>query len=126
MAETPRKSHGRLAVRASQKPRVLMDEPPPVAKAWHVTVLTLFPGLFPGPLAESLTGAALQRGVWRVDAPTGQLTFVPVTVDHYTEGDAFVRSDQLATGDNIVTTGVHKLDKGLTVRLAGATTEDVR
>jgi RND family efflux transporter MFP subunit len=65
-------------------------------------------------------------GVWRVDAPTGQLTFVPVTVDHYTEGDAFVRSDQLATGDNIVTTGVHKLDKGLTVRLAGATTEDVR
>jgi len=45
-----------------------MDEPPPVARAWHVTVLTIFPGLFPGPLAESLTGSALQRGVWRIDA----------------------------------------------------------
>jgi tRNA (guanine37-N1)-methyltransferase len=68
MAETHRLSHGRLAVRASLKPRALMDEPPPVASAWHATVLTIFPGLFPGPLAESLTGAALQRGVWRIDA----------------------------------------------------------
>ena len=65
-------------------------------------------------------------GVWRVNVQTGQLTFVPVTVDHYTEGEAYVRSDQLATGDSIVTTGVQKLDKGLTVRLADAKTEDVR
>jgi tRNA (guanine37-N1)-methyltransferase len=68
MTDASPKSHGRLAVRASLKPRALMDEPPPVARAWHVTVLTLFPGLFPGPLAESLTGSALQRGVWRLDA----------------------------------------------------------
>ena len=65
-------------------------------------------------------------GVWRVDAQTGQLTFVPVTVDHYTEGEAYVRSGQLAAGDVIVTAGVQKLDKGLTVRLAGAGAEDVR
>lgn len=67
MADGPR-SHGRLAVRASLTPRALMDEPPAVVTAWHATVLTIFPGLFPGPLAESLTGAALQRGVWRLDA----------------------------------------------------------
>ena len=65
-------------------------------------------------------------GVWRVDVRTGQLTFVPVTVDHYTEGEAYVRSGQLAADDVIVTAGVQKLDKGLTVRLAGAGAEDVR
>ncbi|MFU2208258.1 efflux RND transporter periplasmic adaptor subunit [Solidesulfovibrio sp. C21] len=64
-------------------------------------------------------------GVWLVNARTGQLTFIAVTVDHYTEGDAFVRG-QLETGDMIVTSGVQKLDKGLTVRLAEGEKEDVR
>src|SRR5579872_5170087 len=31
---------------------------------WAATVLTLFPELFPGPLAASLTGKALQQGLW--------------------------------------------------------------
>jgi tRNA (guanine37-N1)-methyltransferase len=30
-------------------------------------VVTLFPELFPGPLAASLAGDALERGVWRLD-----------------------------------------------------------
>jgi tRNA (guanine37-N1)-methyltransferase len=30
-------------------------------------VVTLFPELFPGPLAASLTGDALKRGVWSID-----------------------------------------------------------
>jgi tRNA (guanine37-N1)-methyltransferase len=39
-----------------------------LARAWRVTALTIFPGLFPGPLAESLTGKALREGVWTIDA----------------------------------------------------------
>jgi tRNA (guanine37-N1)-methyltransferase len=38
--------------------------PPP---CWHATVVTLFPELFPGPLAASLAGDALERGLWHLD-----------------------------------------------------------
>jgi tRNA (guanine37-N1)-methyltransferase len=31
---------------------------------WRADVLTLFPGMFPGPLAESLAGKALAAGIW--------------------------------------------------------------
>ena len=34
---------------------------------WHATVLTLFPGMFPGPLGQSLAGRALAAGLWRLD-----------------------------------------------------------
>ena len=32
--------------------------------AWQATVLTLFPQMFPGPLAESLAGKSLAEGIW--------------------------------------------------------------
>ncbi len=32
------------------------------------TVLTLFPEMFPGPLAHSLAGKALERGIWSLEA----------------------------------------------------------
>ena len=35
---------------------------------WRLTVLTLFPEMFPGPLATSLTGQALTAGLWSMDA----------------------------------------------------------
>ncbi len=35
---------------------------------WRATVLTLFPELFPGPLAASLAGQALDAGVWELEA----------------------------------------------------------
>ena len=35
---------------------------------WHATVLTLFPEMFPGPLAASLAGRARERGLWALDA----------------------------------------------------------
>ena len=35
--------------------------------AWRVTVLTLFPDMFPGPLGASLAGRALSSGVWALD-----------------------------------------------------------
>jgi tRNA (guanine37-N1)-methyltransferase len=36
--------------------------------SWHAHVLTLFPGMFPGPLGLSLAGRALAGGLWRLDA----------------------------------------------------------
>jgi len=35
---------------------------------WRVTVLTLFPEMFPGPLGVSLAGKALMSGVWALEA----------------------------------------------------------
>ena len=34
---------------------------------WRATVLTLFPDLFPGPLAASLAGKALASGLWSLE-----------------------------------------------------------
>lgn len=34
---------------------------------WHVTVLTLFPEMFPGPLGVSLLGKALEKNLWSLD-----------------------------------------------------------
>ncbi len=65
---SPTRSHGRLAQSASLKPRSLMDEPPALARAWRSKVLTLFPEVFPGVLGASLTGKALQQGLWSLEA----------------------------------------------------------
>jgi tRNA (guanine37-N1)-methyltransferase len=35
---------------------------------WRATVLTLFPGMFPGPLGQSLAGRALDAGIWSLEA----------------------------------------------------------
>lgn len=35
---------------------------------WRACVLTLFPGMFPGPLGASLAGKALEEGIWSLDA----------------------------------------------------------
>ena len=35
--------------------------------AWQATVLTLFPGMFPGPLGMSLAGRALGAGTWNLE-----------------------------------------------------------
>lgn len=37
-------------------------------KMWRARVLTIFPDMFPGPLGVSLTGQALNRGLWSLDA----------------------------------------------------------
>ena len=34
---------------------------------WRASVLTIFPEMFPGPLAQSLAGKALTSGVWSLD-----------------------------------------------------------
>jgi len=35
---------------------------------WRATVLTIFPGMFPGPLADSLAGKARLKRLWSLDA----------------------------------------------------------
>ena len=63
----PLKSHGRLSISASAKPRDLMEEPRLVKGAWVAKIITLFPDAFPGTLGLSLTGKALDTGLWRLD-----------------------------------------------------------
>jgi tRNA (guanine37-N1)-methyltransferase len=43
------------------------EAPPSQARVWRATVVTLFPELFPGPLAASLAGEALKKGTWTLD-----------------------------------------------------------
>lgn len=67
MTDSPTKSHARLAISASVKPRELMSDTPRLKGAWCAKVVTLFPELFPGVLGASLTGKALQHGLWALE-----------------------------------------------------------
>ena len=67
MTDRPSKSHGRLAISASTKPRDLMTDRPDIKGAWTAKVITLFPDAFPGVLGSSLTGKALQDGLWKLE-----------------------------------------------------------
>lgn len=64
--DTPR-SHGRLAISASIRPRELMTDTPALKGAWRARIITLFPEAFPGTLGLSLTGKALQEGRWALE-----------------------------------------------------------
>ena len=61
------KSHGRLSISASLKPRDLMEEPFRVKGTWKAKIITLFPDAFPGVLGLSLTGKALDMGLWALE-----------------------------------------------------------
>ena len=37
-------------------------------KQWQATVLSLYPEMFPGPLGGSLSGTALEKGLWRLES----------------------------------------------------------
>ena len=67
MSDTPGKSHGRLSIAASLKARELMQERPRLKGAWTAKIITLFPEVFPGVLGASLTGKALQEGLWQLE-----------------------------------------------------------
>lgn len=47
----------------SSSPAPAAPRPP-----WRATVLTVFPGMFPGPLGHSLAGRALEAGLWTLEA----------------------------------------------------------
>lgn len=61
------KSHARLTISASAAPRDLMESAPRVKGAWEARVISLFPDAFPGTLGLSLTGKALDQGLWRLE-----------------------------------------------------------
>jgi tRNA (guanine37-N1)-methyltransferase len=63
----PMKSHGRMSIAASLRPRDLLQEPRAVKGAWRARVITLFPDAFPGVLGQSLTGRALDMGLWALE-----------------------------------------------------------
>ncbi|SDZ43773.1 tRNA (Guanine37-N(1)-) methyltransferase [Jannaschia faecimaris] len=60
----PTRSHGQKSIRASLQPRDLMDEAQVSPTSWQANVVTLFPEAFPGVLGHSLTGTALDKGLW--------------------------------------------------------------
>lgn len=60
------RSHGRLSISASMQPRDLMA-PQRVRGAWRAKIVTLFPEAFPGTLGLSLTGKALDLGLWALE-----------------------------------------------------------
>ncbi|MGJ8545839.1 MAG: tRNA (guanosine(37)-N1)-methyltransferase TrmD [Sulfitobacter sp.] len=62
----PNKSHGRQSIRASLAPRELMQAKPVFNDVWQAHIVTLFPELFPGVLGASLTGKALNEGLWQL------------------------------------------------------------
>lgn len=67
--DTPKdkpKSHGRLKVQLAAQPRDLMEEPRVLKGAWTAKIITLFPEAFPGTLGLSLTGKALDFGLWQL------------------------------------------------------------
>lgn len=66
MTDTPSRAIGRKSISATLKPRELMTDTPLLAGAWTAQIITLFPQAFPGVLGESLTGRALQDGLWQL------------------------------------------------------------
>ncbi len=66
MSDRPARSHGRLSIAPARTPSDLTDGPPRLKDAWEARVVTLFPEAFPGTLGLSLTGKALQEGLWRL------------------------------------------------------------
>lgn len=63
----PSRSHGRISVRPSLKPRDLMADPLTQKGAWRAKIITLFPDAFPGVLGLSLIGRAHDMGLWALD-----------------------------------------------------------
>ena len=66
-ASSPGRALGRKTIRASASPRALMTPNPDLKGVWKAKVITLFPTAFPGVLGESLTGKALQNGLWQLE-----------------------------------------------------------
>ncbi len=52
----------------AQRRRLSSDRDGASDMTFRATVLTLFPGMFPGPLGQSLAGDALARGDWSLEA----------------------------------------------------------
>ncbi|MFK7751516.1 MAG: tRNA (guanosine(37)-N1)-methyltransferase TrmD [Sedimentitalea sp.] len=68
MSDTPpARSLGRKTIRPTLVPRPLVTPVPDLKDVWKAKVITLFPTAFPGVLGESLTGKALNDGLWQLE-----------------------------------------------------------
>lgn len=67
LSKAPSRSHGRLSAKPVLRPRDLFDDARAVRGAWLARIITLFPQAFPGVLEQSLTGKAMDLGLWRLE-----------------------------------------------------------
>ena len=106
----PLRSHGRLNVQVSAKPRDLMADVQ-VKGAFTVKIVTLFPEAFPGTLGLSLTGKALDLGLWRL---------IPIALRPFGEGKHRNVDDTPAGGGAGMVLRADVLDRALDEAAVGA------
>ena len=106
----PLRSHGRLNVQVNAKPRDLMADVQ-VKGAFTVKIVTLFPEAFPGTLGLSLTGKALDLGLWRL---------IPIALRPFGEGKHRNVDDTPAGGGAGMVLRADVLDRALDAAGVGA------
>ena len=111
------KSHGRLSIRASAIPRDLMADVPQVRGAFEARVITLFPEAFPGTLGLSLTGKALDAGLWRL---------LPVALRPFGAGKHRNVDDTPAGGGAGMVLRADVVDRALSAAMEGAPADRAR
>ena len=109
-ASFPLRSHGRLNVQVSAKPRDLMADVQ-VKGAFTVKIITLFPEAFPGTLGLSLTGKALDLGLWQL---------IPIALRPFGEGKHRNVDDTPAGGGAGMVLRADVLDRALDEAAVGA------
>ncbi len=109
-ASFPLRSHGRLNVQLSAKPRDLMADVQ-VKGAFTVKIVTLFPEAFPGTLGLSLTGKALDLGLWQL---------IPIALRPFGEGKHRNVDDTPAGGGAGMVLRADVLDRALDEAAVGA------
>jgi tRNA (guanine37-N1)-methyltransferase len=119
MSDTPEtpKSHGRVPVRLTAKPRDLMADPLFHRGAWEARIVTLFPEAFPGTLGLSLTGKALEMGLWRLS---------PVDLRPFGLGRHRTVDDTPAGGGAGMVLRADVVDAALQVAMAGVPADRAR
>jgi tRNA (guanine37-N1)-methyltransferase len=115
--DAPTKSHGRISIRASLQPRDLMGEPLHVKSAWRAKIITLMPDAFPGILGQSLTGKALDLGLWALDT---------LNLRHYGVGKHLNVDDTPSGGGAGMVLRADVLDAALTDAAAGTPPDRLR
>jgi len=115
-ASFPLRSHGRLNVQVSAKPRDLMADVQ-VKGAFTVKIVTLFPEAFPGTLGLSLTGKALDLGLWRL---------IPIALRPFGEGKHRNVDDTPAGGGAGMVLRADVLDRALDEAAVGANSDRLK
>lgn len=105
-----------MTIRPSLTPRDLMEDRA-VLGAWEARVITLFPDAFPGTLGLSLTGKALDAGLWRL---------VPMDLRGFGEGRHRNVDDSPAGGGAGMVLRADVVDRALMAAAPGTPVERAR